>query len=90
MQELPSVFSKTGAFQPLPSEQMDLLDDQRRASYTKLEQAAENLKAADDAVAQSIVSIKQAHDAVVEHEKFMTANFPKREFHDLWRETFKS
>lgn len=89
MSELPSVFSKTGAFQPLPSEVVDSLDDQRRASYAKLSRCSADLKAADTAVASSIVNIKAAHDAVTEHEKFMTANFPKVTFHDLWKSEVK-
>lgn len=84
MIDLPSVFSKAGAFQALPSEALESLDDHRRASYTKLQQAAENLKAADNAVAESISNIKAANNAVVEHEKFIAA-MPTITFHDVWR-----
>ena len=84
-----SVLSKTGTFMPLPDEIVAAFDEARRASYAKLAKCAADLKAADDAVAESIGAIKQANAAVIEHEKFIAATLPKREFHDLWRETFK-
>lgn len=89
MSELPSVFSKTGAFQPLPSEQIELLDEARHAAYEKLRKCADDLKAADATLAETIVNIKAANAEVTKHEAFMSATFPKREFHDLWKETFK-
>ena len=89
MSELPSVFSKTRCVPPLPSEVLDSLDPARRAAYEKLHRCADDLKAADAAVAGSISNIKVANDAVTEHEKFMTAHFPKVTFHDLWKSEVK-
>ena len=80
---LPS-FQRRARFRLCRSEALESLDDHRRASYTKLQQAAENLKAADNAVAESISNIKAANNAVVEHEKFIAA-MPTITFHDVWR-----
>jgi hypothetical protein len=90
MTELPSIFDSRGTFRDLPSDVVDSLDDARRATYQKIKTCAANLKTADDAVAASIENIKSANAEVTAHEKFMRTAFPKREFHDLWRETFKS
>lgn len=87
MQEL-SVFSKTGAFTPLPDEVVATFDEARAASYARLVTCADDLKAADAGVAASIEAIKEANAEVVAQEKLVAA-LPKRDFYSLWRETFK-
>jgi hypothetical protein len=89
MIDLPSIFDSRGTFTPLPDAVVANFDEARRASYAKLSKASAELKAADTAVAQSMADIKSANDAVTEQEAFMRKAFPKREFHDLWREAFK-
>jgi hypothetical protein len=84
MNALPSLFDSRGAFVELPSDILDSLDDARAATYQKIKRCADDLKAADAAVAVSICNIKLANDAVVKHDAFMASAFKPITHHDLW------
>lgn len=86
MSELPSIFDARGAFQELPSEVFDSLDDAHRATYQKIQRCAADIAAADKAVAASIENIKTRFDEVRDFEKLMAA-IPQPAFMDLWRES---
>jgi hypothetical protein len=86
--ELPQIFNSKGAFQELSDAVLDTLDDVQRATYKTIRQCAADLKVTDDQVAEAAQRVTAGNAAVIEMANFIRKNFPPKQFHDLWRETF--
>jgi hypothetical protein len=89
MTDLPPLFGPKGAFCPLDDAQLASLNQMRAVAYEGVASAARELEAADAAVKaaqERVTSCVRDRDAA---EQYITDNYQKLTFHDLWRQTVK-
>jgi hypothetical protein len=86
MIDLPPLFGPKGAFVPLADDVLASLDQVHAVAYEGVASAARELEAADAAVKAAqdrVTSCIRDRDAA---EQYVTDNYPKLTFHDLWRQ----
>ena len=85
---IPAVFSDKGVFQELDDAALAGLSQLQAAAYLALADAAHELAAKDQAVAAAQDRVTNCIRDLREAQQYLTDNYPKITFQDLWRENF--
>lgn len=87
MTELPSLFDSRGIFIPLDDAVLASLGELERTAYHTVRDASAIMVACDTAVQSAEDGLSENVQLKNEAEQYLTDNFPKPTFQDLWRET---
>lgn len=84
----PDIFGKLGQFVPLAEADYDRLSEPDKQIYVRLVACDADMNFVAARLDENREQIKQAEKAVTDQQRFIAVNFPKRDFHSLWKETF--